>query len=369
MLQEVYFIFYYGNKFLKDYFINLFFHGIIKLGDYMKNKGYSLVELLAVIIILGLIITISIPIINSSLLKSKEKSLNTQKKAIITAGRKYATEHTNVLPDETNNISTISIELLKSEGFIDKDKIINPVTEEEMNGCVLIMYGIDNEEYHYEYNDSCQIDEYLYQGVEYIATAGTQYINTGYKAKPTTKIDLDIQLTENYYTNTDNTNSNIIGSDVTTSNDDFSVNFGETGSQYNQLYFWADKSSPSGSDTYNKTYTTVLNRSHLIMGQGKGTFQDETITLPTKTGNNTGTMLLLAYYNKNDSSIHTFNRYYTKIYSFKIYEGNNIVKDFVPCYRRADNVVGLYDQISKQFYENAGTGVFTKGNNTSSLYK
>ena len=76
-----------------------------------------------------------------------------------------------------------------------------------------------------------------------------------------------------------------------------------------------------------------------------------------------------AYYNKNDSSIHTFNRYYTKIYSFKIYEGNNIVKDFVPCYRRADNVVGLYDQISKQFYENAGTGVFTKGNNTSSLYK
>ena len=41
--------------------------------------------------------------------------------------------------------------------------------------------------------------------------------------------------------------------------------------------------------------------------------------------------------------------------------------------RRAANIAkqwnDLYDQISKQFYENAGTGVFTKGNNTSSLYK
>lgn len=218
----------------------------------MKNKGYSLVELLAVIIILSLIITISIPIINSSLLKSKEKSLNNQKKAIISAGRKYATEHTNVLPDETNNISTIRVDLLKSEGFIDKDKIINPVTEEEMNGCVLIMYGIDNEEYHYEYNDSCSIDESLYQGVGYTGTVGTQYINTGYKTKTTTKIDLDMQLTQNYYINTDNINSDIIGDDVTTSNDAFSVNFGEIESQYNELYFRPDTSYPSGSGTHKK---------------------------------------------------------------------------------------------------------------------
>lgn len=335
----------------------------------MKNKGYSLVELLAVIIILGLIITISIPIINSSLSKSKEKALNTQIKEIIASGRKYATEHTNVLPDETNNITTISIELLKSEGFIDKDKIINPVTEEEMTGCVLIMYGVNNEEYHYDYNDSCSVEEFLYQGVEYIETNGTQYINTGYKAKTTTKVDLDIQFIENDYTYISNLNSDIIGDDISTANDTFSINIGELQSQYNELYFWADKTSPSGADVYKKAYDTITTRTHLIMGQGKATFQGDTITIATKTGNNTATMLLLAYYNSDESVIKKFNRYNTKIYSFKIYEGNNLVKDFVPCYRRSDNVIGLYDQVNKQFYENAGTGVFTKGKITSSLYK
>lgn len=51
-----------------------------------------------------------------------------------------------------------------------------------------------------------------------------------------------------------------------------------------------------------------------------------------------------------------------KIYSLDITIDGVKERDFVPCYRKADNVIGLYDLVYKQFYTNAGSGTFTKGN-------
>lgn len=50
-----------------------------------------------------------------------------------------------------------------------------------------------------------------------------------------------------------------------------------------------------------------------------------------------------------------------KLYSFKIYDNGTLIRDFIPCYRVADNEVGLYDIVNNQFYTNQGTGSFTKG--------
>lgn len=49
------------------------------------------------------------------------------------------------------------------------------------------------------------------------------------------------------------------------------------------------------------------------------------------------------------------------LYSFKIYENNTIVKDFVPCKRNSDDAIGLIDIINNVFYTNLGTGTFTAG--------
>ena len=55
-----------------------------------------------------------------------------------------------------------------------------------------------------------------------------------------------------------------------------------------------------------------------------------------------------------------------KTYYWKIFNNNVLVRNFVPCYRKNDNSVGLYDTISKQFYTNPeGTGTFGKGNNVN----
>lgn len=55
-----------------------------------------------------------------------------------------------------------------------------------------------------------------------------------------------------------------------------------------------------------------------------------------------------------------------KISAFKYYDKTNtLICDLVPCYRKSDNVIGMYDLVSGAFFTNAGSGSFTKGANAS----
>jgi hypothetical protein len=52
----------------------------------------------------------------------------------------------------------------------------------------------------------------------------------------------------------------------------------------------------------------------------------------------------------------------TRIYSFKLYdESGNTIQNLKPCVRTADNKAGMYDEVSKQFFTNNGTGEFIIG--------
>ncbi len=53
-----------------------------------------------------------------------------------------------------------------------------------------------------------------------------------------------------------------------------------------------------------------------------------------------------------------------KLYSFKIYDNGALSKAFIPCYRKADGEIGLYEIIENKFYANKGEGKFLKGNDT-----
>ena len=50
-----------------------------------------------------------------------------------------------------------------------------------------------------------------------------------------------------------------------------------------------------------------------------------------------------------------------RIWGFSMETGGNLVRDMVPCYRKADNVPGFYDLVSGSFSTNAGTGSFVTG--------
>ena len=52
-----------------------------------------------------------------------------------------------------------------------------------------------------------------------------------------------------------------------------------------------------------------------------------------------------------------------KLYSFLLYDNEKLIREFIPCYRKSDSVIGLYDIVNNVFYTNSGTGTFSKGAN------
>ena len=50
-----------------------------------------------------------------------------------------------------------------------------------------------------------------------------------------------------------------------------------------------------------------------------------------------------------------------KMYTFEIYENGVLIQNLIPCYRKSNNEIGMYDVVGQQLYTNAGTGVFIAG--------
>lgn len=119
----------------------------------MNKKGFTMIELIAVIIILGIIALITVPIVNNSLKNAKEKMLEEQKTRIVDAARKYALEYTDNLPMTGSSNYLISIDDLKKDGYIEDKDVLNPVTEEIMSGCIAVKY-VSNK-YVYKYDETC----------------------------------------------------------------------------------------------------------------------------------------------------------------------------------------------------------------------
>ena len=51
----------------------------------------------------------------------------------------------------------------------------------------------------------------------------------------------------------------------------------------------------------------------------------------------------------------------TRMYLYNISVNGTMVRDYIPVKRNIDNEVGMYDTVTKQFFENAGTGQFIAG--------
>ena len=119
------------------------------------RKGFTLVELLAVIIILGVLALITFPIIDKSIKQSKERALERTIKSVVQASYDYSIE--NDLGYDSN-YKKLEIETLINAGLLKED-IINPVTNQKLEGCVLYKWDSDYNQYVFEYSETCEISQ------------------------------------------------------------------------------------------------------------------------------------------------------------------------------------------------------------------
>ena len=118
------------------------------------KKGFTLVELLAVIIILGLLTIIAIPSIIGILNNEKENISNSMKNIIINASSLYIEDNSGVYPKVNNNVYCIKLESLVNDNRLSKP-LKDPVTNKEIDLNKYVKVSIINDLYNYDIVDIC----------------------------------------------------------------------------------------------------------------------------------------------------------------------------------------------------------------------
>lgn len=181
-----------------------------------------------------------------------------------------------------------------------------------------------------------------YQQVEYIRSTGTQYINTGVNANSELKIDINLIATEA---------------------DAKGLYGGGIGWQNSYIQGECDHVSYFAYAHYtNPIYTTFVFPAEVNVVQDKNVISIDGSVKYTfgYVQFITGIPLVLFAVNRNNE-ISEYGTYDLK--TCKIYNAGILARDFVPCYRKSDGEIGLYDLVTETFYTNAGTGTFIKGSN------
>lgn len=122
----------------------------------MKRKGFTLVELLAVIVILGIIGVIVFPTITKTMRNSKQKAYEEQINEIVRNAKIWGGKHTEELPEIGSEKSVcISLEVLQNEGLLAFGDIKDPRDEEKnIDGSIQITYSKEYHQYIYEYKEN-----------------------------------------------------------------------------------------------------------------------------------------------------------------------------------------------------------------------
>lgn len=192
-----------------------------------------------------------------------------------------------------------------------------------------------------------------YQEVEYIESSGTQYIDEEFRPSgENVRI-----LTDYMYLSSPNGKS-LFGAETTDSDATFPITFYHTSDTVSSFYV--------GSSRNIIDYTVVINIRYLLdCHANNGAFTADLNgdkQTATYSGSLAKTLNMFMFTNNWQQGAQTIA---ARLYARKIWDNDELVRDYVPCYRKADNVAGLYDLVTGTFFANAGSGTFAVGNNSS----
>lgn len=189
-----------------------------------------------------------------------------------------------------------------------------------------------------------------YQAVEYVQSSGTQYIKTGYMPNQDTVVIATFAPTV-----ADASNGSVFGARRAYGSVEYRLHLPTPYEDHNYISsFFGDQIYGYQDGNYydwevGGVYTAKFGKSVYIDGVLQHTFDNATFTSQYA--------LYLFAFNTSGTASGGKNR----IYSCQIFDNGTLVRDFIPCYRKSDSVIGMYDIVNDVFYTNSGTGTFTKG--------
>ena len=146
-----------------------------------REKGFTLVELLATIIILGLLSAVIYVSVTSILNRGNDSYYASQEDMLILAGREYYADHRSELPDNTGDTSNVTLETLIDQNYID------PIKDRNENDCDFENSGVTVQ----------KITERDYQYYGILVCNGDNYTTDADEANPTIKFNPNKESSQN----------------------------------------------------------------------------------------------------------------------------------------------------------------------------
>lgn len=177
-----------------------------------------------------------------------------------------------------------------------------------------------------------------YTKLAYIQSSGTQYVDTGFQPNQDTRVFCDAVFVAS------STAYWLFG--ARNGNQDRTFGFLTYDNQYRSDY-----------NTSTDEYLTEVQSGRFTVDKDGNVTKINGETAKTATAGTfqcTHNLYLLA--NNNNGTVG--GQCSATLYACQIYDNETLVRDFIPCINGSGEV-GLYDLVGKQFYGNAGTGVFT----------
>lgn len=192
-------------------------------------------------------------------------------------------------------------------------------------------------------------DDIEYVELEYLQSSGNQFISIDYIPKTLhTKYELGFMRLQ----------ANGTWNPIINSEED--VRFGMCCTRQNETNlgeFWVGPTSNYKSVTFpvsdNVKYDIIADKTGISLNGTK-----YTIATPSDATGQWSTCI-----NHRRTGATTFSSEYSigRWYYLKVFEDDNLIKNFIPVIRKSDNAVCMYDKVSNTFFTNIGTGNFTAG--------
>ena len=238
-------------------------------------------------------------------------------------------DHIKITNDTISVLDDLSTYNNSISRFINKstDELENYYTKDELSGIYKYIGEVPT------YNDLPTGNVYapdIYQELMYLTADQLEYINTNYHPNQRTVIEIKFVINGSG-------NNYLYGTDIEHEDDKvaFGINYGQTIANA----FFGNKNVSFNID--NQVHTLIQNKLGVYLDSEKISEYTNIDDFVTESS--------LWLFRAQTSDTHPQN---ISIYEVKIYEVDELVKQYIPVLRREDNALGMYEVLSEEFKQN-----------------